>query len=67
MKDIIMTIVRMFVLIFCSIIQIIAALFQVVALTTGKVSDLLKLFTEKLMKRFDRGRYELIKENTTQE
>jgi hypothetical protein len=55
MKDIIMTIVRMFVLIFCSIIQIIAAIFQLVALATGKAGVFMKTFTENLLAGFDRG------------
>ena len=58
MKEILMTIVRMFVLIVCSVIQIIAALFQIVAVATGKASELLKAGTEWLMNKFDRGRYE---------
>lgn len=58
MREIIMTIVRMFVLILCSVIQIIAALFQIVAIATGKVSELLRKLTEKLMRKFDHGRYE---------
>lgn len=55
MKDIIMTIVRMFVLIFCSAIQIVAAIFQLVALATGKAGTFMKAFTENLLVRFDRG------------
>lgn len=59
-----MTIVRMFVLIVCSVIQIIAALFQIVAVATGKASELMKAGTEWLMNKFDRGRYERKVENT---
>jgi hypothetical protein len=64
MKEIIMTIVRMFVLIVCSVIQIIAALFQIVAMATGKVSELLRAGTEWLMNKFDRGRYERREKST---
>ena len=49
-----MTIVKMFVLIICSVIQIIAALFQIVSIATGKAGELMKLLTDKLMNIFDR-------------
>ncbi len=66
MRNSINALIRTFILLICSVIQVFEIIFRGLGEIFGKIGELLKTFSDRLMKGLDKGTYEADTESTVE-